>query len=66
MLVNPGTAETDGERAEVQAAAQAVGQQIRIFEIRRTAEIEAAVAAAVAAGAGALLIGTGTLLFNSL
>src|SRR4029453_5958063 len=65
MLVNPGTAETDGERAEVQAAAQAVGQQIRIFEIRRTAEIEAAVAAAVAAGAGALLIGTGTLLFNN-
>ena len=35
------------------------------FEIGRTAEIEAAVAAAVAAGAGALLIGTGTLLFNN-
>ena len=65
MLVNPGTAETDGERAEVQAAAQAVGQQIRIFEIRKTSEIEPAVAAAVAAGVGALLIGTGTLLFNN-
>jgi len=34
MLVNPGTSETDAERAEVQAAAQAVGQQIRIVEIR--------------------------------
>jgi putative ABC transport system substrate-binding protein len=65
MLVNPGTAETDGERAEVQAAAQAVGQQIRIVEIRNTSEIETAVAAAVAAGAGALLIGTGTFLFNN-
>src|SRR5262245_47953645 len=59
MLVNPGTAETDGERAEVQAAAQAVGQQIRIVEIRNTAEIETAVAAAISAGAGALLVGTG-------
>jgi putative tryptophan/tyrosine transport system substrate-binding protein len=65
MLVSPGTAETDGERAEVQAAAQAVGQQIRIVEIRNTAEIETAVAAAVAAGAGALLIGSGTFWFNN-
>src|SRR5215510_4158360 len=64
MLVNPGTSETDGERAEVEAAAQAVGQQIRIFDIRNTAEIETAVAAAVAAGAGALLIGAGTFGFN--
>src|SRR5262245_6387147 len=65
MLVNPGTSETDSERAEVQAAAQAVGQQIRIVEIRNTAEIETAVAAAVAAGAGALLIGAGTFWFNN-
>jgi len=65
MLVNPGTAETDGERAEVQAAAQAVGQQIRVVEIRNTGEIETAVAAAVAAGAGALLIGSGTFWFNN-
>jgi ABC-type uncharacterized transport system substrate-binding protein len=65
MLVNPGTSETDAERAEVQAAAQAVGQQIRIVEIRNTAEIEMAVAAAVAAGAGALLIGAGTFSFSN-
>jgi ABC-type uncharacterized transport system substrate-binding protein len=67
MLVNPGTSENDAERAEVQAAAQAVGQQIRIVEIRNTAEIETAVATAVAAGAGAgaLLIGTGTFWFNN-
>ena len=65
MLVNPGTSETDAERADVQAAAQAVGQQIRIVEIRNTTEIETAVAAAVAAGAGALLIGAGTFWFNN-
>src|SRR5215831_5504013 len=65
MLVHPGTSETDGERAEVEAAARAVGQQIRIFEIRNTTEIETAVAAAVAAGAGALLIGAGTFGFNN-
>ena len=65
LLVSPGTSENDAERAEVQAAAQAVGQQIRIVEIRNASEIETAVAAAVAAGAGALLIGTGTFWFNN-
>jgi ABC-type uncharacterized transport system substrate-binding protein len=65
MLVSPGISETDAERAEVQAAAQAVGQQIRIIEIRNTAEIETAVAEAVAAGAGALLVGSGTFWFNN-
>lgn len=64
MLVYPGTAETDAERAEVQAAAQAIGQQIRIVEVRNAAEIESAVAAA-AAGAGTLLIGTGPFMFNN-
>src|SRR5262249_42788071 len=65
MLVNPGTAESDAERAEVQAAARAVGQQIRIVEIRNTAEIDTAVAAAVGAGAGPLLIGTGSFWFSN-
>ena len=65
MLVNPGTSETDTERADVQAAAQAMGQQICIVEIRNASEIETAVATAVAAGAGALLIGTGGFLFNN-
>jgi putative ABC transport system substrate-binding protein len=64
MLVYPGIAETDAERAEVQAAAQAVGLQIRIVEIRNAAEIEKAVATA-AAGTGALLIGTGPFMFNN-
>jgi putative ABC transport system substrate-binding protein len=65
MLINPGTSETEAERAEVQAAARLVGQELRIVEVRATAEIEPAVAAAVAAGVGALLIGTGPFTFNN-
>jgi putative ABC transport system substrate-binding protein len=65
MLINPGTSETEAERAEVRAAAQLVGQEVRIVEVRATAEIEPAVAAAVAAGAGALLVGTGPFTFNN-
>ncbi len=65
MLINPGTSETDAERAEIQAAVQATGQQVRIVEIRNVAEIETAIAAAVASGAGALLVGTGSFLFNN-
>ena len=66
MLTYPGTPETEGEKAEIVAAAQAVGQQIRVVEIRNTTEIETAVAAAVSCGAGALLVGTGPFTFNNL
>ena len=66
MLTYPGTPETEGEKAEIVAAAQAVGQQIRVVEIRNTTEIETAVAAAVSYGAGALLVGTGPFTFNNL
>jgi putative ABC transport system substrate-binding protein len=66
LLAYPGTPETEAEKAEINAAAQAVGQQIRVIEIRSTSEIEGAVAAAVSSGAGALLIGTGPFMFNNL
>jgi putative ABC transport system substrate-binding protein len=66
LLAYPGTPETEAERAEINAAAQAVGQQIRVIEIRSTSEIEGAVAAAVSSGAGALLIGTGPFTFSNL
>ena len=42
-----------------------LASKFALFEIRNTAEIETAVAAAVAAGAGALLIGAGTFWFNN-
>ena len=66
MLAYPGTPETEAEKAEINAAAQAVGQQIHLVEIRSTAEIESSVAAAVSNGAGALLVGTGPFMFNNL
>jgi putative ABC transport system substrate-binding protein len=66
MLVYPGTTETEAEKAEINAAAQAVGQQIRVVEIRSASEIETAVASAVSGGAGALLVGTGSFTFNNL
>jgi putative ABC transport system substrate-binding protein len=66
MLAYPGTPETEAEKAEINAAAQAIGQQIRVVEIHSTSEIESAVAAAVSSGAGALLVGTGPFMFNNL
>jgi putative tryptophan/tyrosine transport system substrate-binding protein len=66
MLVYPGTTETESEKAEVSAAAQAVGQQMRIVELRSASEVEPGIAAAVSGGAGALLIGTGPFTFNNL
>jgi putative ABC transport system substrate-binding protein len=66
MLAYPGTPETEAEKAEINAAARAVGQQIRLSELRSASEIEPAVAAAVSGGAGALLIGTGPFTFNNL
>jgi putative ABC transport system substrate-binding protein len=65
VLIYPGTPETEAERAEFLAAARTVGQHIRIVEVRSAAEIEPSVAAAVSAGAGALLIGTGPFTFNN-
>jgi putative ABC transport system substrate-binding protein len=66
LLAYPGTPETEAEKAEIRAAAQAVGQQIRLVELRSASEIEPAVAAAVSGGAGALLVGTGPFTFNNL
>ena len=43
-----------------------MGQQISVIEIRSTSDLEGAVAGAVSNGAGALLIGTGPFMFNSL
>jgi len=59
MLVNPGSPDTEAERREVQAAAQAIGQQLIILEVKSERDFESAFAMFVQRGAGALLIGSG-------
>jgi len=62
VLVNPNTPLTEAERKDVQTAAQAIGQQLIIFDISSDRDIETAFAAFVQRGAGALLVGTGGFL----
>ena len=59
MLVNPGSPETEEERRDVQAAAQALGQQLIIADASSDRDIETAFATFAQRGAGALLVGTG-------
>ena len=59
MLVSPGTPDTEAERRDIQAAAQAVGQQLGILDVESDRDIEAAFATLVQRGAGALLVGSG-------
>jgi ABC-type uncharacterized transport system substrate-binding protein len=62
MLVNPNIPVTEAERRDVQAAAQAIGQQLVIFDVSSERDIETAFASFVRHGAGALLVGTGGFL----
>jgi putative ABC transport system substrate-binding protein len=62
MLVNPNIPVTEAERRDVQAAAQAIGQQLVIFDVSSERDIETAFASFVQHGAGALLVGTGGFL----
>jgi putative ABC transport system substrate-binding protein len=59
MLANPNTAETEAERTDVQAAAQAIGLQLIIVDVGSDSDIEPAVVALVQRGVGALLVGAG-------
>jgi ABC-type uncharacterized transport system substrate-binding protein len=44
VLVNPNTTETESERRDVQAAAQAIGRQLIIFDVSSDRDIELALA----------------------
>src|SRR3954469_96606 len=61
VLVNPNTDETETERRDVQAAAQAIGQQLIILDFTNIRDLGAAFATFVQRGAGALLIGSGPI-----
>jgi putative tryptophan/tyrosine transport system substrate-binding protein len=64
-FVNPNIPETDAERRDVIAAAEAIGQQLVVLDISSDSEFETAFATLVARGVGALYVGTGTFFFNS-
>jgi putative ABC transport system substrate-binding protein len=53
------------ERADVEAAALAMGQQLTVVDVVREEELDAAFATLIQSGAKALLIGSGTLLTSS-
>src|SRR5262249_6105054 len=59
MLVQLDAAESVLEQREVQAAAQARGQQLIVFDVNSAADIESAFATMAARGVGALYVGTG-------
>ena len=63
VLVNPNTTETEAERADLLAAAQAIGQQLLILDVKSESDIEMAMATFVERGVGALFVGTGAFTF---
>jgi len=64
LLVKPNTPETEAERRDVLATAQAVGQQLITFDASTEPEIETAFASAAERHVGALMVGSGPY-FNS-
>ena len=65
MLVRPNTTETEAERIDVQNAAQALGQELVIFDVTSGRDLEAAFATFVERRAGGLLVGTGPFMTSS-
>jgi putative ABC transport system substrate-binding protein len=61
MLVMPNTPNTDAERRDVEAAAQALGQQLLVLNANSDRDIDAAFSTFADRGVGALLVGSGTL-----
>jgi putative tryptophan/tyrosine transport system substrate-binding protein len=64
VIVNPNTTETEAERSDVRAAAQAIGQQLIVLDVSSDRDIEAVFATLVQRGAGALFVGAGPFLVS--
>lgn len=62
MIVNPNSPETEGERKDVQAAAQAVDQQLIFLDINSDHDIDRAFEAMTQRGVGGVLVGVGPFL----
>ncbi|HEY7248790.1 MAG TPA: ABC transporter substrate-binding protein [Xanthobacteraceae bacterium] len=65
ILVNPGSPDTEAEQRDVQAAAQAIGQQLIILQASSDRDIETAFTTFVQRVAGALIVGTGAFMFSN-
>jgi putative tryptophan/tyrosine transport system substrate-binding protein len=64
VLVNP-SPDVEGERRDVQAAAQAIGQQLIIVDANSDRDIETAFATFVDRGADALFVSTGAFMISN-
>jgi putative ABC transport system substrate-binding protein len=62
MLANPDTTEGERERRDVPAAAQAIGQQLVVFDVSSGRDIESAFATFVQRKVGGLLVSGGAFL----
>jgi putative ABC transport system substrate-binding protein len=62
MLVNANSPNTEGERRDVQAAAQAIGQRLMIVDVSTEADLEPAFAAMARQGVAGLLSGSGAFM----
>jgi putative ABC transport system substrate-binding protein len=62
--VNPNLPQAESERKDVQASAQAIGQELIVVEANGDRDIEAAFATFTQRGAGALFVGTGSFLYS--
>ena len=65
MLVYPNSSETEAERRDVQVAAQAMGLTVAFLDIGSISDIEAVFATLKSRSTRALLVGTGSFLFNN-
>ena len=62
-LINPNTLETERERAELHAAAQNLGLQLHIVDIRAVADFEPAFTTLMQRGVKAIVAGAGAFMF---
>jgi len=65
FLVHPNTVETEAERKDVLAAAQALGRQLIVLDVSSEHDLETAFATLVRGGAGAVFVGTGNYTFSN-
>jgi putative ABC transport system substrate-binding protein len=62
LLTSRASPNVEAERADVEAASLAIGQQLTVVEVNREDEFDAAFVTLISGGARALLVGSGTLL----